>query len=460
MFNFNFYSSLLLIGFVQAIIYSILLLNRGKREERIADYFAAGILIVGALYVAQWMLGFAGWYDSRDWRTTIMFYVKWGNLALLGPFIWFYFRSLTNGAFQWQKRYWVHLLLWAINSLPALLIFLYDVIYFRILTGRSFEFFSGSRGPFAEYDNTNAWLIMTILYYLTRVQLLVYLVLVLVEFKKYQRYVKEEFSNAEQLNFNQFRNSLYLFLGGLVLLVGLSTLNRLASLDYDSAWNSFFVMSVIIYFAAVQFYRLDTPRTHYLRFEPSSLLSSVEGKSSVSNLAGSKSGPQSSNAQEKSNDQDRQGPFGINKEEQLPENLPLTEQVLSEDQTPTPENLAAQDETLLLWSLKLEKHLALEKSYLDPELNLTQLARQLKTNSSQLSKVINSVHGQNFNDFINGLRCAAFREALKAGDHHTRTLLSLALDSGFNSKATFNRAFKKCYGMSPGEAAKRIDRAT
>jgi AraC-like DNA-binding protein len=122
-----------------------------------------------------------------------------------------------------------------------------------------------------------------------------------------------------------------------------------------------------------------------------------------------------------------------------------------------PSNAATQDQALLLWSLKLEKHLASERAYLDPELNLTQLAKQLKTNSSQLSKVINTVHGQNFNDFINELRCAAFMQALEAGEHRIRTLLSLALDSGFNSKATFNRAFKKCYGISPGEAAKRID---
>lgn len=437
MFNFNFYSSLLLIGFVQAVIYSILLFNRGKREERIADFFATGILLVGALYVAQWMLGFAGWYDAHDWRTTLMFYVKWGNLALLGPFIWFYFRSLTNGAFRWQKKHALHFLLWGINTLPAVVTLCYDVVYFRLLTGQKFEFFHATRGPFAEYDNTNGWFLFTVLFYLTRIQLVAYLVFTLIEFRKYKQYVQEEFSNAEQLNFNQFRHSLYVFIGGMFLLAGLSTLNRVASLDYGSAWNSFFVMSVIIYFASVQFYRLDTSRTRYLRYEPSSLLHSVETS-------------------------------GVGAEERKRELQSSRTNVAEPDNSPTPSvdpgvastevtpnDLAHQDQTLLLWSLKLNAYLTKEKAYLDPDLNLSELAKQLKTNASQLSKVINTVHGQNFNDFINQLRCAEFMTALEAGQHRIHTLLSLALDSGFNSKATFNRAFKKCYGISPSEAAKR-----
>lgn len=452
MFNFNFYSSLLLIGFVQAITYSFLLINRGKKEERIADYLAAAILIVGALYVAQWMLGFAGWYDSRDWRTSIMFYTHWSNLALLGPLIWFYFRSLTNGNFKWKKSYWIHFVLWGINILPAVIIFLYDVIYFRLLTGQSFEFFGGTRGPFAEYDNNTGSLFFSVVFYLIRIQLAAYLVLILIEFRKYKRYVQDEFSNAEQLTFNQFRNSLYAFLGGLFFLAGLTILNRVASLDYDSAWNSFFVMSVIIYFAAVQFYRLDTTRTRYLRFEPSSILNSVQGRK----LQRSNTDDQSkthapykpaSNLNVLSPPTANKGPIDTN----------LSAQNKKENDDSVSASTANQDETLLLWSLKLKKHLAEEKAYLNPELNLSQLAKQLKTNSSQLSKVINTVHGQNFNDFINGLRCEAFMKSLEAGNHRVQTLLSLALDSGFNSKATFNRAFKKRYGISPGEAAKHVD---
>jgi AraC-like DNA-binding protein len=55
----------------------------------------------------------------------------------------------------------------------------------------------------------------------------------------------------------------------------------------------------------------------------------------------------------------------------------------------------------------------------------------------------------NFNDFVNYYRVQAVVEKLKMGEQKTQTLLSIAYDCGFNSKATFNRAFKKAMGTSP-----------
>ena len=43
------------------------------------------------------------------------------------------------------------------------------------------------------------------------------------------------------------------------------------------------------------------------------------------------------------------------------------------------------------------------------------------------------------------------KEKLLAGEQKTQTLLGIAYDCGFNSKATFNRAFKKATGASPKE---------
>jgi AraC-like DNA-binding protein len=55
----------------------------------------------------------------------------------------------------------------------------------------------------------------------------------------------------------------------------------------------------------------------------------------------------------------------------------------------------------------------------------------------------------NFNDYINSLRIEEFIKLYKADTNKQFTMLSLALDSGFNSKPTFNRAFKKLKGVSP-----------
>ena len=90
-----------------------------------------------------------------------------------------------------------------------------------------------------------------------------------------------------------------------------------------------------------------------------------------------------------------------------------------------------------------------EEVYKNPNLTLTDVAHQLGTNRNIISKIINQTFEMNFNDFVNQKRAMAVIDKLKRGEHSNRTILSLALDSGFNSKTTFNRAFKKYAGLSP-----------
>jgi AraC-like DNA-binding protein len=111
------------------------------------------------------------------------------------------------------------------------------------------------------------------------------------------------------------------------------------------------------------------------------------------------------------------------------------------------------EDTSLLnnWKSKILELVEQEKAYEDAELSLVQMARKLKTNPSLLSKAINQGFGKNFNDFINHYRIEAVKEKLQSGEQKTQTLLGIAYDCGFNSKATFNRAFKKATGTSPKE---------
>lgn len=92
---------------------------------------------------------------------------------------------------------------------------------------------------------------------------------------------------------------------------------------------------------------------------------------------------------------------------------------------------------------KIERQFYEELVYLDPELTLSQLAIKIKTNSTLLSAAINQTYEKNFNDFVNEFRIKAFEEQLKNPKNASFTRLSIALDCGFNSKATFNRALKK-----------------
>lgn len=60
----------------------------------------------------------------------------------------------------------------------------------------------------------------------------------------------------------------------------------------------------------------------------------------------------------------------------------------------------------------------------------------------------------NFNDFINQYRVKAVIKKMEAGEHTIQTLLGLALEVGFNSKSTFNRAFKRHTSRSPNDYIK------
>jgi AraC-like DNA-binding protein len=100
---------------------------------------------------------------------------------------------------------------------------------------------------------------------------------------------------------------------------------------------------------------------------------------------------------------------------------------------------------------RLSDYLAQERPYLYPDLSLADLAAQLQVSPQALSHAINAEIGQHFNDLVNGCRVAAVQQAIQEGALQRLSLLGLALECGFNSKATFNRAFKKATGQSPSD---------
>lgn len=90
----------------------------------------------------------------------------------------------------------------------------------------------------------------------------------------------------------------------------------------------------------------------------------------------------------------------------------------------------------------------------EPDLTLAGLARRLGTNTLYLSRAINEGLGMNFNEMVNRLRAEEVALQIERGG--AANLLPLALEAGFSSKATFNRAFRARYRVSPSDYRRRL----
>jgi AraC-like DNA-binding protein len=100
---------------------------------------------------------------------------------------------------------------------------------------------------------------------------------------------------------------------------------------------------------------------------------------------------------------------------------------------------------------KLRKLMESERPYLNGDLTLTKLAESISVSPHNLSEAMNTRLNQSFYDFVNSYRVNEVKRRLQAGDAATYSILSLAYDSGFTSKTSFNTIFKKHSGMTPSQ---------
>ena len=389
-FNFHFYSVLLLIGFLQGIVYAMLLFSRGFREDNLADKLLATLLLLISCHIAQYMLGFAGWYNhgegqANGWYSTFMFYFPFHNVLWMGPVFYFYFRSLTNDNFKFKQKDAWHFLPGLVYFSIMVLIFLVDIGYTKFFLQAELPHHFGTQGAWSDYRQSA---IDYVFHHLNTISFVIYLVLTVRIYQQYRQYINDNYSDTEAIQFNWIRNILYLIIAGFIFefLVDIAS-NFIEFEDYKGKWNAYFGYSVMLYAISILGYNRIGKPAQKLDFVP-------------------------------------QHTPAVDK---IPTELPELDRYKSR-----------------LLALMTNQHL-----YLQTDLTLKETALQLKTNASVLSKVINTGFSQNFNDFVNSFRVDAVKEKMKSPDAQHLTLTAIAYECGFNSKATFNRAFKKFTGMSP-----------
>ncbi|HVO72845.1 MAG TPA: helix-turn-helix domain-containing protein [Ignavibacteriaceae bacterium] len=108
---------------------------------------------------------------------------------------------------------------------------------------------------------------------------------------------------------------------------------------------------------------------------------------------------------------------------------------------------------------KLKQYVDCKKPYLNSELTLGQLAENLNISPRILSQVINEYFNQNFYDYINRLRVEESKKIL-LDLSNKKTVLEILYDVGFNTKSSYNVAFKRATGLTPTEFKRRYSYKT
>jgi AraC-like DNA-binding protein len=111
------------------------------------------------------------------------------------------------------------------------------------------------------------------------------------------------------------------------------------------------------------------------------------------------------------------------------------------------------EKSLLKGINKLEKN----KDYLNPTFSINGLAKQLNTNTSYLSYIINKESNQSFKQYITGLRIEyLLKKLIEENKFRNYTIKALAEEIGYTNASAFTRAFKKYKGITPSEFIKSL----
>ncbi len=98
-----------------------------------------------------------------------------------------------------------------------------------------------------------------------------------------------------------------------------------------------------------------------------------------------------------------------------------------------------------------------QKLFLSQEVSLSSLAKELGTNSSYLSKIINHTKGKSFKNYVNDLRIAhAHKDLLENPRKRKYTIEAIAYDNGFKSAESFSKKFRERYEIYPSAFLKGL----
>jgi AraC-like DNA-binding protein len=394
LFSFSLKSSILLIFFLHGIVFSTLLLIKKLQTKNKSSLWLGLFTVLCSFYIAPFMFGYAGWYSQQPYRN-ILFYIPFQQLFLLPPVLYFYFKTLLDKSFQFSKKDYIHFIPAAIYLIYSIAIFLTD----KVILNEYYFYADGKDKDFSTWYQIAGL-----------ISLSYYLIESLKTYYKYKTITYNVVSFADSVMFKWAKRFLIAFL----LLIAIRIIFFIANPEWDEFGKKFWYyvcFSILFYYMSISGYT-------------NSILSVTSFKDSLVN-----------------SNTDLEFEADTNIETAFLLTSPDNEKLKEKNEIPD----------LNIWKEKIENLMVVDKMYENPELVISDLSNILGTHSKKISQVINQGFNMNFNDFVNHHRIKALLQKIEKGEHNIQTLLSLAFECGFNSKSTFNRAFKKATSLNPKE---------
>lgn len=381
-------NTLLIIGAVQALFLSLLILT--KKKKVLPDYWLTSFLI---LLFAVFSVVYLSLEPGNEELRLFLIDIS----LLLMPFFFIYISSLIDDKHRFKKVYLLHFIPYILSSLY------YDQLSQNIGDQAFVDLFY-EPNPF------NRPFLFNVFFFLELLIIPIYIGWIIILLRKYIVKIRNRYSSIEKIDLRWIKH-LLIAIFGIWLTTNVSMLlsDQLKLIDEEVGLKYGFGLGVfcIFYLSYMGFKQTDT--FSEIKFYDGPAEPEVERIAA----------PESHNSKYKKS--------GLKEEE--------AEQMYNE-------------------LLKVMKE---EQPFLNSQLSILDLANMLNVSTHNLSQVLNEKFGQSFYDFVNSYRVKEFKKRIQLPEHQHYTLLALALDCGFNSKASFNRIFKKFTDQTPSEYFKNIE---
>lgn len=381
---------------IQGLFLAYLLVNRASSRE---NTFLAGLVAIMSVSILGPALGLSGYY--REWPHLIR--ISDPIAFLLGPLLYGYTYLLTRG--RLPRYYGLHLLPFGLY-----LIFL---LPFYALSGAEKVAF-GEQMLFAGRQPPQLVAIQVF----RTLHVGGYLVASLLLIRQFGRLLKENYSDIQSLHLDKAAFLLRLYLVVSALSIGTFLFGRVAPINYVVA-NGIIGLGISLIIYALAYALWNRPATP-----------------PVAQLVPPREAP---------------GPAAPATREPLPATDAQPAAIIEVVEEKGRGTYYLSNEQYAAWGTRLDELLQRDRVYLESELSLAQLGDRLGIQPYQASELISRRYGEPFFDLINRRRVEEVKKRLEDPAYAHYSILGIALDCGFNSKSSFNAAFKKFTGFTPSQ---------